>query len=95
MTNNIGVQFPGWVGHNNQFTTADINILMSMNEILRHSGPISPETAFESGFVDLFNVHNVYIHCSNLGHYSTIGVRGGSTVINKNICIFIIRLPNH
>ena len=94
LTNSIGVQFPGWVDHNNQLITVDINSLMSMNEIFRHSEAISPETTFESGLIDLFNVHNVYIHCPNLGHYSAIGVRGEST-ISKHICIFIIRLPNY
>ena len=34
MTNNIGVQFPGWVDHNNQLITTGINNLMSMGEIL-------------------------------------------------------------
>ena len=81
MTNNIGVQFPGWVDHINQFTTVDINNSMSMNEIFRHSEPISPETTFESGFIYWLTVHNIYIHCPNLGHYSTIGVRGESTII--------------
>ena len=71
MTNSIGVQFPGWVDHNNQLTTVDINNLMSMNEILRHSEAMPAETTFESGFIDLLNVHNIYIHCHNLGHYST------------------------
>ena len=85
MTNNIGVQFPGWVGHNNQFITIDINNLMSMNEILRHSDAIPAETAFESGFIYLLNVHNVYIHCPNSGHYSTISVRGENSIIT-NIC---------
>ena len=93
MTNSIGVQFPGWVDHNNQLITIDINNLMSMNEILRHSEPISPETTFESGFIDLLNVHNVYIHCPNLGQYSTIGVRGESTIIKQNNCIIQFWLP--
>ena len=85
MTNSIGVQFPGWVDHSNQLITLDINSLMSMNEILRHSEAISPETTFETNFIDLLNVHNVYIHCPNLGHYSTIGVRGESTIIKTKI----------
>ena len=80
MTNSIGVQFPGWVDHNNQLTTVGINNLMSMNEILRHSAAISPETTFESGFLDLLNVHSIYIH-PGLGNYSSIGVRGESSII--------------
>ena len=36
-----------------------------------------------NGFIDLLNVHTIYTHSSNLGHYSSIGVRGENTIINK------------
>ena len=39
--------------------------------------------AYESGFIDLFNVHNVYLHCTDLGHFSRIGVRGDNTIIKQ------------
>ena len=29
------------------------------------------------------NVHNVYLHCPNLGHFNSIGVRGENTIIKK------------
>ena len=83
MTNGIGVQFPGWVNRNNQLTTVDINNLMSMNEILRHFEPMSPESTFETNFIDLPIAHSIYVHCPNLGHYSTIGVRGENSIIKK------------
>ena len=38
---------------------------------------------YESGFIDLFNAHNVYLHCPNLGHFLSIGVRGENTIIKK------------
>ena len=31
----------------------------------------------------LKNVHDIYNHCPNLGHYSTVGVRGESSIIKK------------
>ena len=83
LTNSIGVQFPGWVDQNNQPTTVDVNNLMSMNEILRNSESKSPENTFETGFIDLLNVHNIYIHCPNLGHYNCIGVRGENSIVKK------------
>ena len=73
---------PGWVDTNNQLTTVDVNNLMSMNEVFRHSEPRTPEATFETGFIDLLNVHNIYIH-SSLGHYNSVGVRGESTIIKK------------
>ena len=82
MTNNIGVQFPGWLDHNNQLITVDINKLMSMNEILRHSEAMPAETAFESGFIDLLNVRDIYIH-SSLGNHNSIGVHGENSIIKK------------
>ena len=39
--------------------------------------------SYERGFIDLLNVHNVYLHCPNLGHFNSIGVRGESTIIKK------------
>ena len=75
--------FPGWVDNNNQLTTVDASDLRSINEIFRHSFPINPETTFETGFIDLLNVHNVYIHCPNLGHYNSTGVRGENSIIKK------------
>ena len=83
LTNSIGVQFPGWVDQNNQPTTVDVNNLMSMNEILRNSESKLPDNTFETGFIDLLNVHNIYIHCPNLGHYNCIGVRGENSIVKK------------
>ena len=59
--------------------------LRSINEILRYSTQSSPDTSFETGFIDLFNVHNIYIyiHSCNLGHNGSIGVRGENTIIKK------------
>ena len=31
----------------------------------------------------MLNVHSIYIHSCNLGHYSSIGVRGGNTIIKQ------------
>jgi len=39
--------------------------------------------SYESGFIDLLTVHNVYLHCPNLGHFNSIGVRGENTIIKK------------
>ena len=38
---------------------------------------------YESGFLDLLNIHNIYMHCPNLGHFNSIGVRGENTIIKK------------
>ena len=83
LTNSIGVQFPGWVDQNNQPTTVDVNNLMSVNEILRNSENKPAEQEFETGFIDLLNVHNIYIHCPNIGHYNCIGVRGENSIVKK------------
>ena len=81
MSNTLSNQ-PGWVDNNNQLTTVDVSNLMSMNEVFRHSEPRTPEATFETGFIDLLNIHNIYIH-SSLGHYNSVGVRGESTIIKK------------
>ena len=64
--------------------------LKSLNKVIRNSNnshyhPLTTAgvSSFETGFVDLLNVHNIYIHSTNLGHYNSIGVRGESTIIKK------------
>ena len=77
-----------WVGNNRELTTIYLSNLRSINEALRHDGYVVPRrydgyTTYESGFIDLLNVHNIYMHCPNLGHYGTIGVRRQSNIIKK------------
>ena len=61
----------------------DVNNLRSINEVFRNSVQSPSETSYESGFIDLLNVHNIYIHSPDFGHYSAIGVREESSIINK------------
>ena len=69
--------------------TVDNNNLHSINGVLRNSGMITINLeseyyrSHESGFIDLLNVHNVYLHCPNLGHFNSIGVRGENTIVKK------------
>ena len=70
-------------------TTVDNNNLQSINGVLRNtnSSTVNLESeyyrSYESGFIDLLNVHNVYLHCPNLAHFNSIGVRGENTIIKK------------
>ena len=81
--------FP-WADRQGYVTTVDNNNPQSINGVLRNSEIITVSLeseyyrSYESGFIDLLNVHNVYLHCPNLGHFNSIGVRGGKTIINKN-----------
>ena len=68
----------------------DLYNLKSLNEVIRNSNnseyhPLTTAgvSEFETGFIDLLNVHNIYIHSTNLGHYNSIGVRGENTIIKK------------
>ena len=77
---NIG----GWYGNNDEeIGHPDYNDLRYINEVFRYSTMALSNTYFETGFTDLFNVHNIYTHFSNLCHYGSIGVRGESTIIKK------------
>ena len=73
--------------------TVDLNSLKSLNDAIRYTNNIHyhPLTtpgvsSFETGFIDLLNIHNIYIHSSNLGHYNSIGVSGENTIIQKSTC---------
>ena len=78
-----------WQNRQGFITSVDNNSLQSINGVLRNSNSITVnlETeyyrSYESGFLDLLNVHNVYLHCPNLGHFNSIGVRGENTIIKK------------
>ena len=73
-----------WVDSNNNETSLDVNNLCSINANLRnYEHDPNFGTTYESEFIDLLNVHSIYIHCPNLGHYNTVGVRGESSIIKK------------
>ena len=90
-----------WRNTDGTIRAVGINHLQSINGVLQNTQMIHLHQlsdyykSCESGFSDLFNVHNIYLHCPNLGHFNSIGVRGESTVVQqKTICIFITRLLN-
>ena len=63
----------------------DLNNLKSINA-LRNNDMSYYHTfyrSFESGFLDLLNVHSIYLHCPHIGGYTSIGVRGGNTIIKE------------
>ena len=78
----------GWYGNDNEeIGHPDYNNLRYINEVLRYSTIALSNTSFETGFIDLRNVHNIHIHSSNLGHYSSTGVRGENTIIKKEVSV--------
>ena len=75
-----------WQDKNGQPVILEEGDLRSINDIIRNSEAIPAADAsptFETEFLDLLNVHNIYIHCPNIGHYNCIGVRGESSIIKK------------
>ena len=92
MTNVFAVSLQGsilgWYGNmGEEISQPNNNNLRFINEVLRNSVPIPAESFYESGFIDLLNVHNMYTHSPNPGHYNSIGVRGENTIIKKSPCI--------
>ena len=82
-----------WRHTDGTIITVDINNIQSSNGVLRNTQMVHLHQLsdyylpYESGFIDLFNAHNIYLHCPNLGHFNSIGVRGESTIIRK--CIYL------
>jgi len=85
-----------WKNREGVVQVIDINNIQSINNVvLRVSSddvesgltPVTTESefyrTFESGFLDLLSVHNIYIHCPNLGHFNSIGCRGENSIIKK------------
>ena len=62
--------------------------LQSINGILRNTEMIPVRLSYryrtyESNFLDLLNIHNIYMHCPNLRHFNPIGVRGENSITKK------------
>ena len=78
-----------WRDRQGIITTVEINNPKPINGVLRNSDTIAVNLeseyyrSYESGFIDLLNVHNVYLHCPDLGHLNSIGVRGENTMIKQ------------
>ena len=76
-----------WKDRQGIISTVEIKGLKSINGGLRSSDMITINLdaeyhrTYESGFIDLLNAHNVYLHCPNPGHFDSIGVRGENTII--------------
>ena len=72
-------------------TLDDLNNLQSINNVLRNIDnefvPVTSQSEFfrtwETGFLDLLSIHNIYMHCPNLGHFNSIGCRGENSIIKK------------
>ena len=65
-----------------------INSLQSINGVSRNTEmtPVRLSHMYktdESCFLDLLNIHNIYMPCPNLGHFNSIGVRGENPIIKK------------
>ena len=83
LTTDYGNSFV-WVDNSNEMAHIDMTDLRSINELIRHySTEKNFGTTCESVFIDVLNVHNIYIH-SNLSNYHSIGVRSESTIIKQS-----------
>ena len=85
---NIDSDYP-WNDIEGNIQTVDINSFRYINGVLRNTEMIHLHLVseyyrpYERGFIDLLNVHNTCLHCPNLGHFNSVGVRGESTIIKK------------
>jgi hypothetical protein len=83
LKNNTAVGFPpaAWTGG---FPT-DTSYLepKSLNKVLGITYFNNYRTSYQSGFVDLMNVHSIYISSPNLSSFKTLGARGEQNIIKK------------
>ena len=79
----VSLQGIDWYDGFNNIYSVITNNLQTINEVFRNSVQYPSGTSYESGFIDLLNVHNIYIHSPNIGNYNSMGVRGENTIIKK------------
>ena len=64
----VSLQGNGWYGDGgHHIYSPDSNNLRSISEVFRNSVQLPSGTFFESGFIDVLSVHDIYIHSPNLG----------------------------
>ena len=81
------IEYP-WRNTDEAIVYPENNNLQSINGILRNTefNPVNLAymyRTYENNFLDLFNIHNIYMHCPNIGHFNSIGVRGGNSIIKQ------------
>ena len=80
-----------WKDSQGNITKVEIKNLQSINGALRNPDMITSNLeseyyrTYESGFTDLRNAHRVYFRCPNSGHFNSIGVKGESNMIKKQL----------
>ena len=80
----VSLQGNDWYGDGgHHICSPGSNNLRSINEVSRNSIQLPSDTFLDSGFIDVLSVHNIYIHSPNLGHHSSIGVKGENTIFHK------------
>ena len=85
---NTGSDYP-WRNIDDIIKAVDDNNLQSINGVLRNTQVIQLHQlsdyykSYESGFLDLLSVHNIYLDGQNSGHFNSIGVRGENTIIKQ------------
>ena len=78
LSNNVSLSTGVWSG-----ASYDSSNLQSINSMLRNENTSQEFFTYESGFIDLLNVHNLYIQSPNLGSFNTLGARGEQNIIKK------------
>ena len=80
-----------WKYSQGNITTVEINSLQSINGVLQNSDMFTIileseyHRKYESSFIDLLNAHNVNLHCPNLGHVNSIGVKDENTITKRPV----------
>jgi hypothetical protein len=64
----------------------DVNKANDMNDIIRNYDGVSAwfYNYYESGYLDLHPIRNIYLMSSNMGNFNTLGANGESNIIKKN-----------
>jgi hypothetical protein len=63
----------------------DVNQPHDINDILRNVDSVSPwyYNIYDSGYLDLHPIRNIYLQSSNMGNFNTLGANGESNIIKK------------
>jgi hypothetical protein len=68
-----------------QIKALNLDSSATVNNILRNftAKVNNNNSLYESGFIDLFPIRNLYLSCSGLGNFNTMSVSGDRSIVKK------------
>jgi len=83
LKNLSGSELQLWEANPDFYSNATANEIIGNFGISSWIENYSDYATWTSGFLNMLSINNLYLHCINIGDYSTLGPNGQSTIVRK------------